>query len=259
MSGPFVVLERRGDGVAVIRLDNPPANALCQALLAELADVASELTLDPPGAVVVTGNAKLFAAGADIKEFGGQPEARIMTNHFRRALDALAGLPRIVIAAVTGYCLGGGCELALACDMRVADSSAKLGQPEVLLGLIPGGGGTQRLARLVGPSRAKDILLTGRQVDAAEALRIGLVDRVTPKGTTALEGALELAGELAQGPLQAHALMKRAVDAGLETSLADGISLEQDLFVDVFGTADATTGVKSFLEHGPGKATFAGR
>jgi enoyl-CoA hydratase/carnithine racemase len=259
MPPPYVQLDRRNDGVAVVRLDNPPANALSQALLAELATVASELMLEPPGAVVVTGSEKLFAAGADIKEFGGPPEARVMTNHFRLALDGLAALPRLVIAAVTGYCLGGGCELALACDLRVADTSAKFGQPEVLLGLIPGGGGTQRLARLVGPSRAKDILVTGRQIGAEEALRIGLVDRVAPKGTAALDHALELAATLAKGPLEAHARIKKAVDIGLESSLGDGISLEQDLFVDVFTTDDAATGVRSFLEHGPGKATFAGK
>ena len=142
---------------------------------------------------------------------------------------------------------------------RWRQHDAKFGQPEVLLGIIPGGGGTQRLARLVGPSRAKDLIITGRQVGAEEAFRIGLVDRLAPDGTSALDAALELAGELARGPLQAQALMKRCVDAGLASSLADGISLEQELFVEVFNTADATIGVKAFLEHGPGKAAFTGK
>jgi enoyl-CoA hydratase len=246
----FVDLDRRKDGVAVVRLKRPPANALSTAVLKELAETAAELTRDPAGAVIVTGSDKVFAAGADINEFGGEEEARVIGAHFREALDLVAAIPRVTIAAITGYALGGGCELALACDLRVASATAKLGQPEVRLGIIPGGGGTQRLARLVGASRAKDLILTGRQVAADEALRIGLVDRVCAQDETPLDVALAWAGELAGGAVLAQALAKRAIDVGLDGSLADGLDLEQQLFADVFRTEDAATGVRAFLDKG---------
>src|SRR6188474_1972334 len=178
--GELVLVERRDDGVAVITLNNPKVNALSGALLRELRAAAGELTADPPGAVVITGGERIFAAGADISEFGGQDEAGPITAAFHGTLDAIAALPRFVIASVSGYALGGGCELALACDYRIAGPRAVFGQPEILLGIIPGGGGTQRLARLVGPSRAKELCITGRQVKADEALRIGLADEVVP-------------------------------------------------------------------------------
>lgn len=254
----LVHLERRDDGVAVVRLDNPKVNALSGAVLGQLEATAKDLTDDPPGAVVVTGGDRIFAAGADISEFGGSERAREIGANFRRALDAVAAIPRAVIAAIAGYALGGGCELALACDLRVASDRAKLGQPEILLGIIPGGGGTQRLARLVGPARAKDLILTGRQVDAEEALRIGLVDRVVPHEELH-DRAFELAAELARGPVVAHALAKQAIDQGLAGDLATGLSLEQGLFAAVADTEDAAIGVASFLEHGPGKANFVGR
>jgi enoyl-CoA hydratase len=255
---PLLLVERRDDGVAVVRLDNPKVNALSTGLLGQLEQVALALSADPPGAVVVTGGDRLFAAGADIAEFGGPDEARTVGGQFRRALDAVAAIPRGVVAAVSGYALGGGCELALACDLRIASERARFGQPEILLGIIPGGGGTQRLARLVGPSRAKDLILTGRQVDATEALRIGLVDEVVAPEALH-DRALERAGELARGAVAAQALAKRAIDEGLDGTLADGLSLEQELFADVFATEDARIGVASFLEHGPGKADFVGR
>ena len=255
---PFVSVDRRDDGVALVRLDRPKMNALSKALLEELADVARQLTVDPPGAVVVWGGERIFGAGAEISEFGGPDEARVIGGHFREALDGLAALPRMTIAAINGYALGGGCELALACDMRIAGEGAKLGQPEILLGIIPGGGGTQRLTRLVGPAKSKDITLTGRQVAADEALRIGLVDRVVPDGEV-LDTALELAASLARGAVVAQGLAKRAIDEGLDLTLADGLSLEQELFAEVFDTDDAKIGVQSFLENGPGKANFTGR
>ena len=253
----FVHVERRDDGVALVRLDRPKMNALSQALLSELHAAAADLTAKPPGAVVVWGGERIFAAGAEISEFGGADEAKTIGGKFRDALDAIAAIPRATIAAVNGYALGGGCELALACDFRVAADNAKFGQPEILLGIIPGGGGTQRLARLVGASRAKDMILTGRQVTAEEALRIGLADRVVP-GETVLDEALVWATELAQGAVAGQALAKAAIDRGLEGSLADGLTIEQDLFVEVFKTNDARTGVESFLTNGPGKATFEG-
>ncbi len=254
----LVHVERRDDGVAVVRLDNPKVNALSTELLRQLESAAAELTADPPGAVVVTGGDRLFAAGADISEFGGPDEARQVGGSFVRALDAVAAIPRCVVAAVSGFALGGGCELALACDLRIASEKAKFGQPEILLGIIPGGGGTQRLARLVGPSRAKDLILTGRQVRADEALRIGLVDEVVPHDDLH-DRALALAGELARGAVVAQGLVKRAVDEGLRGPLAAGIELEQQLFAEVFATDDARIGVASFLANGPGKATFTGR
>src|SRR3954465_8962989 len=178
----LVHVERRADRVAVVRIDNPKVNALSTEGLREIEAAAQMLTDDPPGAVVVTGGDRLFAAGADISEFGGPDEARTVGGAFLHAMNAVADIPRITIAAISGFALGGGCELALACDLRIASTRAKLGQPEVLLGIIPGGGGTQRLPRLVGPSIAKDLICSGRQVGAEEALRIGLVDRVVEPG-----------------------------------------------------------------------------
>jgi len=254
----LVHVERRADGVAVITLDNPKVNALKGELLAQLHAAALALTDDPPGAVVVTGGERIFAAGADISEFGGPDEAGPITAGFHTALNAVAAIPRFVIAAVSGYALGGGCELALACDYRIAGERAVFGQPEILLGIIPGGGGTQRLARLVGPSRAKELCLTGRQVKAEEALRIGLADEVVPNEVLH-ERALALAAEAAKGAVAAQALCKRAVDDGLSGSLADGLALERAAFVEVFRTEDSRIGVTSFLASGPGNADFVGR
>jgi enoyl-CoA hydratase/carnithine racemase len=257
-SDQFVTLDRRSDGVAVVRLDRPKANALSLSLLTQLMGVAQELIDEPPGAVVLWGGERIFAAGADISEFGGPEEARAINQVFRQALDALAAIPRAVIAAVTGYALGGGCELACACDLRVVSQTARLGQPEVLLGVIPGAGGTQRLARLIGPARAKDLVLTGRMVDAEEALRIGLADRVVP-GEQVFVAAVELAAGLAAGAVVAQGLAKQAIDSGFDGPLATGLDREAELFVRVFGTEDAKTGVQSFLAMGPGKAIFRGR
>jgi enoyl-CoA hydratase len=254
----LVSVERRSDGVAVVTLDNPKVNALSSELLRQLHGAARLLTDDPPGAVVVTGSDRVFAAGADITEFGGPAEAKVIGEQFLRALNAVAEIPRATIAAVSGVALGGGCELALACDFRIASERAKFGQPEILLGIIPGGGATQRLPRLIGAARAKDLIFTGRQVGAAEALSLGLVDEVVAEGE-ALERAIAKAAELARGPVVAHGLAKRAIDRGLDITLGGGLDLEQELFVKVFETDDARTGVSSFLRDGPGKAEFSGR
>ena len=267
MVSPLVTLERRPDGVAVIRLDNPKVNALSKELLRQLAAVAEELRADPPGAVVVTGGDRIFAAGAEISEFRSpeepsevitRAEAELLGQLFLRALNAVADIPRATIAAISGFALGGGCELALACDFRIVSERARLGQPEILLGIIPGGGGTQRLARLVGPAAAKDLIFTGRQVHADEALAIGLVDEVVPADAV-LERALEKAVALAAGATVAQGLAKRAIDRGLDITLNGGLDLEQQLFAEVFVTEDARIGVQSFLEHGPGHATFTGK
>jgi enoyl-CoA hydratase len=267
----LVHLERHEDGVAVVTLDHPKVNALSAALLGALEAIALELAAEPPGAVVITGGDRLFAAGADITEFtsdGGADDDRgptadpanagVVGGAFDRALRAVAAIPRVTIASVSGFALGGGCELALACDLRIGSTKATFGQPEVLLGIIPGGGGTQRLARLVGPARAKDVILSGRQVKAEEALAIGLLDEVVEP--EALEArAHERAAAFAAGPVAVHALAKRAIDEGLEGSLDAGLALEQELFVESFRTEDATIGIRSYLEHGPGKAAFTGR
>lgn len=259
----LVIVERRDDGVCIVRLDNGKVNALSTTVLGQLAQVAQELTENPPGAVVITGGPKIFAAGADISEFSGPDEARLIGGAFRSALDRVAAIPRMVIAAVNGVALGGGCELALACDLRIASTKTRFGQPEILLGIIPGGGGTQRLARLVGPAKAKDLICSGRQVKADEAISIGLVDELVdiedPEVDEVLNRAIEVAATYAKGACVAQALAKQAIDAGLSGSLADGLTHEQELFAQVFATEDARHGVQSFLENGPGKATFVGR
>ncbi|NLA35807.1 MAG: enoyl-CoA hydratase/isomerase family protein, partial [Actinobacteria bacterium] len=227
---------------------------------------AETLAASDARVVVITGGPRLFAAGADITQFAadtspdhfavaGSERVREIGGAFLEALNAIAALPQPTIASISGFALGGGCELALACDFRIASAKARFGQPEILLGIIPGGGGTQRLARLVGPSIAKDLIFTGRQVGAEEALRIGLVNEVTEP--EALEArTAEFAAALAAGAPNALALAKRAIDEGLETTLDDGLRLEQDRFVEVFASSDATVGVKSFLEVGPGHADF---
>ena len=253
----FVTVERRADGVALVRLDRPRANALSAEVLHQLRAAAEDLTSDPPGSVVVWGGRRIFAAGADIVELGEGGPGAVVAN-FHAALGALAAVPRAVIAAVNGFALGGGLELALACDLRVCAADARLGVPEILLGVIPGGGGTQRLARLVGPSRAKDMVLTGRQVGAEEALAMGLANRVVPADGV-LDAALALAAELAAGALAAQALGKAAVDRGIELTLEEGLAVERGHFVAASRTEDARRGIESFLAHGPGKATFVGR
>ena len=258
MAPLLVQIERRDDDVAVLRLDNPKVNALSMDVLRQLEAAAVTLTDDPPGAVVVTGGDRLFAAGADIAEFGGPDEAERIGDLFLRALGAVADIPRATIAAVSGVALGGGCELALACDFRIASTRARFAQPEILLGIIPGGGGTQRLPRLIGPARAKDMIFSGRQVGAEEALRIGLVDEVVEPDAL-YDRAIARAAELASGAVLAQGLAKRAIDRGLDITLGGGLDLEQQLFVEVFESDDAQAGVTSFLENGAGKAKFRGR
>jgi enoyl-CoA hydratase/carnithine racemase len=251
--------ERHADGVAVLRIDRPPLNALSGALLDELAAVAGDLAGDSEvKAVVVLGGPKAFAAGADISEFGGPDEARAIGTQFRAAYDTIGEIPRPVIAAINGVALGGGLELALACDLRIAADNARVGQPEILLGVIPGAGATQRLPRLVGPARAKELVWSGRQVKADEALAVGLVDRVVPAAELE-DAALAWAASLASGAVAAMGIAKRVIDGGIGGRLDDGLDLEADAFAEVFDTEDATTGVRSFLEHGPGKAKFVGR
>jgi len=257
-TGSAVRVERGDDKVALVTLERPKANALSVSLLGELAEALRDLHREPPGAVVLTGAGRGFSAGAEISELTGGEAARAIAEAFREVGTLLESLPRVVLAAIEGFALGGGLELALACDLRVASEHAKLGQPEILLGIIPGGGGTQRLARLVGPSRALDLICSGRQLSGAEAWSIGLVDRLAPSGG-ALELARQLAASFAAGAVVAQGLAKRALRRGLDRPLAGGLDEELEAFVEVFGTEDARSGVASFLAEGPGRARFSGR
>ncbi|RVU20464.1 enoyl-CoA hydratase/isomerase family protein [Streptomyces antnestii] len=246
------------EGVGTIRLDRPPMNALdiaTQDRIKELAEEASRR--DDVRAVVVRGGDKAFAAGADIKEMQVMDHAAMIVRSraLQDSFTAVARIPKPVVAAVTGYALGGGCELALCADFRIAADNAKLGQPEILLGLIPGAGGTQRLARLVGPSKAKDLIFTGRQVKAEEALAIGLVDRVVPAAEV-YEQAHAWAAKLAQGPALALRAAKESIDVGLETDIDTGLAVERNWFAGLFATEDRERGMRSFVEEGPGKAKF---
>jgi enoyl-CoA hydratase/carnithine racemase len=210
--------------------------------------------------VVIYGGARVFAAGADIKEMAEAGYAQIAAHSGRlqASLTAVAKIPKPVVAAITGYALGGGLELALCADFRVVGEGAKVGQPEILLGVIPGAGGTQRLPRLVGPAKAKDIVYTGRFVAAADALAMGLADRVVPDADV-YQAARELAGQFAAGPALALRAAKRAIDDGLEVGLDAGLEIERLHFAGLFATEDQRTGMRSFIENGPGKATFSGR
>lgn len=259
--GEFVRVETEG-GVATIRLDRPKMNALNARMQRELIEAAGEVAADDAvAAVVLYGGERVFAAGADIKEMAPMGYAEMAAGHSRLLQDftkALAAIPKPVIAAITGYALGGGLEVALTADFRVAGEVAKVGQPEIQLGIIPGAGGTQRLARLVGPSKAKDLIFSGRHVAADEALAMGLVDRVVPDADV-YTAAKEWAASFVGGPAVALRAAKQAVDAGLEVDLATGLEIERVQFAALFATEDQKDGMKSFMEEGPGKATFKGR
>jgi enoyl-CoA hydratase/carnithine racemase len=258
--GEFVRLEVDG-GIGTIRLDRPPMNALNKQVQEEIRAAAQEASSrDDVRAVIVYGGEKVFAAGADIKEMADMSyvDMAARAGALSSSFTAVAEIPKPTVAAVTGYALGGGCELALCCDRRVAGDNAKLGQPEILLGIIPGAGGTQRLARLVGPSKAKDIVYTGRFVDAAEALAIGLVDEVTAPDDV-YQAARRWAEQFTGGAARALAAAKAAIDGGLDGDLASGLKLESHVFAALFATEDQKTGMRSFVENGPGKATFSGK
>jgi len=248
-------------GIGMIRLDRPPVNAMNAALQDQLREIAGEAARrDDVRALVIYGGERSFAAGADVKEMAAMSHADMAARvePLQGAFDAVARIPKPVVAAITGYALGGGCELALAADVRFCADNAKLGQPEILLGVIPGAGGTQRLARLIGPSWAKDLIFTGRMIDATEALALGLVDRVVPAADV-LPAATAWAAQFAVGPVRALAAAKQAIDRGLDGSLADGLAIERQLFGDLFATEDREIGMQSFVDQGPGKAKFVGR
>ena len=258
--GEFVYLEV-ADGIGTIRLNRPKVNALNDQVTAELAEAArGAAASEDVRAVIVYGGVKVFAGGADIAVMAeaGYAEMALRSGRLQEAVGLAAAIPKPVVAAITGYALGGGLELALAADFRVAGERARLGQPEILLGVIPGAGGTQRLPRLVGPARAKDIVFSGRMVDSAEALQIGLVDRVVPDAEV-YQAAVDMVKHYASGPALALRAAKQAIDAGLGVDLATGLEIERVQFAALFGTEDQRAGMRSFLENGPGKAAFTGR
>jgi enoyl-CoA hydratase/carnithine racemase len=256
----FVRLEV-SDGVGTIRLDRPKMNALDVAMQEEIRAAAAEATeRDDVKAVVVYGGERVFAAGADVKEMARMSYVDMVqrSGALQSSFTSVARIPKPVVAAITGYALGGGCELALCADVRFAADDAVLGQPEIQLGIIPGAGGTQRLTRLIGPSRAKELIFTGRFVKADEALAIGLVDRVVPADQVYGE-ALAWAGQFVRGASYALRAAKEAVDLGLETDLDTGLAIERQQFAGLFATDDRSIGMTSFVESGPGKAEFTGR
>jgi enoyl-CoA hydratase/carnithine racemase len=258
--GEFVRVEMAGQ-IATIRLDRPKMNALNAQVQAEIEEAAAEVSADANvAAVILYGGERVFAAGADIKEMAelGYADMAQRSVRLQAAFTAVAQIPKPVVAAVTGYALGGGLELALCADFRVLGESAKVGQPEILLGIIPGAGGTQRLPRLIGPSKAKDLIFSGRHADAAEALAIGLADAVVPDAEV-YQAARALVARYAGGPSLALRAAKQAVDAGLEVDLATGLEIERLQFAALFATEDQKAGMRSFIENGPGKATFTGR
>jgi enoyl-CoA hydratase/carnithine racemase len=247
--------------IATIRVDRPKMNPLSVEVQEALGEAAGLVSRDEEvAAVVVYGGEKVFAAGADIKEM----QHMSYTDMVQRApiiqacFSAVARIPKPTVAAIEGYALGAGCELALCCDFRVAAQDAKLGQPEVLLGVIPGAGGTQRLARLVGASKAKDLVFSGRMIDAEEAAQIGLVDQVTAPGG-AHEAAVAMVSRYVHGPAFALRSAKEAIDRGLDGDLETGLAIEAMLFAGVFATKDREIGMTSFVKEGPGKAAFEGR
>ena len=258
--GEFVRVEV-ADGIATIRLDRPKMNALNAQVQDEIGAAAAEVTADDAvRAVILYGGERVFAAGADIKEMAsyGYPEMTLRSAALHASFNAVANIPKPVIAAVTGYALGGGLELAMCADFRVLGEKAKVGQPEILLGVIPGAGGTQRLPRLVGPAKAKELIFSGRHISADEALAMGLADKVVPDADV-YAAAQEMAAQYAVGPALALRAAKLAVNGGLEVDLATGLEMEREKFAALFATEDQKTGMRSFMENGPGKAAFQGK
>jgi enoyl-CoA hydratase/carnithine racemase len=258
--GEFVRVES-ADGIATIRLDRPKMNALNAQVQDEIAAAAAQVSADNAvRAVILYGGERVFAAGADIKEMAsmGYPAMAARSAALQASFTAVADIPKPVVAAVTGYALGGGLELALCADFRVLGESAKVGQPEILLGIIPGAGGTQRLPRLIGPAKAKDLIFSGRHVAADEALAIGLADKVVPDADV-YQAARDMVAQYASGPALALSAAKQAVNKGLEVDLATGLEIERLHFAALFATEDQKNGMTSFMENGPGKAAFEGR
>lgn len=235
--------------VGILTLNRPKAlNALNTELMHELVGAAQQLDADPGiGAIVITGSERAFAAGADIKEMADKSFSDVLSEQLFGAWDALATLRTPTIAAVSGYALGGGCELAMLCDLIIAAESAVFGQPEIELGVIPGIGGSQRLTRAVGKAKAMDLILTGRRIDAAEADRLGLVSRVVPTADL-LPEVLAVAAGIAGKSFVAASVAKDAVNRALEVGLTEGVRIERSLFYSLFASADQKEGMAAFVE-----------
>ena len=256
----FVRLEV-SEGIGTLRLDRPKMNALNDQVQNELAEAAREADRrEDIAAVVVYGGEKVFAAGADIKQMQDMSYQDMLarSHGLQDFTRAIAEIGKPTVAAVTGFALGGGCEVALACDMRFSAATAKWGQPEILLGIIPGAGGTQRLSRLIGPAKAKDVIFSGRFVEADEALAMGLVDRVVPADDV-YDEAVSWARQFVGAASIALRAAKESINRGLETDVNTGLDIERMQFAGLFATEDRETGMASFLENGPGKARFSGR
>jgi enoyl-CoA hydratase len=248
MNYDTILVETRGR-VGIIRLNRPQAlNALNSTLNEELARAIAAFDADSGiGCVLITGSDKAFAAGADIKEMADKSAVDVFTSDFIGGWHAVASARKPVVAAVAGFALGGGCELAMQCDLIIAADTAKFGQPEIKLGIIPGIGGTQRLTRAVGKAKAMDLILTGRTMDAAEAERSGLVARVVPAASL-MEEAIKVADAIASMPLPALLAAKEAVNRAFETSLAEGVRFERRVFHTLFATHDQKEGMAAFIE-----------
>jgi enoyl-CoA hydratase len=253
MSYENIIVETRGK-VGLIRLNRPQAlNALNPALVRELTAALNAFEADPAiGCLLITGSDKAFAAGADIKEMADKSFADVFLGDFAATWDRAATIRKPVIAAVAGFALGGGCELAMQCDLIIAADNAKFGQPEIKLGVIPGIGGTQRLTRAVGKAKAMDLILTGRMMDAAEAERAGLVARIVPPAAL-LDEALKIAEIIAAMSLPSVLAAKEAVNRAFETSLAEGVRFESRVFHSLFATADQKEGMAAFIAKRPPK------
>jgi len=250
------------EGVATVTLNRPPLNALNADLFSQIGRCADELAADDQvRAVVITGGEKNFAAGADIKEMAEASAVEITKFNVlaQESFSKVENIPKPVIAAINGFALGGGCELAASCDWRYAHENAKIGQPEILLGIIPGAGGTQRLPRLIGPARAKEMIYSGRFYSAQECLEMGLVQKVVSGEESVIEYARKVAAKYATGPAVALAMAKRAINKGMECSIAEGLVIESQGFTICFASEDQKIGMRTFLAEGPGKAKFVGR
>jgi enoyl-CoA hydratase/carnithine racemase len=259
--GEFVNLDVSDNGVATIRLDRPPVNALNGDVARQIGEAVDAAEQDENvRAVVVWGGEKVFAAGADINEMQDLDTVTMFRyiGRFQDVFTRLDRLPKVTIAAINGYALGGGCELALACDLRICAEDAQLGQPEILLGIIPGAGGTQRLPRTVGIARAKDLIYSGRFVKSEEALAIGLVNKVVPS-TDVYGTAIKWAERYARGPAVALLAAKQAIQNGIDLDMTSGLLIERQAFAALFSTEDQKIGMRSFVDQGPGKAEFRGR
>jgi enoyl-CoA hydratase len=249
MAFDFVISEKRGR-VGLITLNRPKAlNALCAQLVDELAQIIEQFEADPEiGAIVLTGSDKAFAAGADIKEMQSKTYMdAYMEDFITINWERIASCRKPTIAAVAGYALGGGCEVAMMCDMIIAANTAKFGQPEINLGVIPGGGGTQRLTRAVGKSKAMEMCLTGRMMDAEEAERSGLVARVV-KADELLTEAMKIGAEIADKSLPVAMICKESINRAYEGTLAEGVRFERRLFHSCFATEDQSEGMAAFIE-----------